>query len=134
MSDSKIIRDKLATQLATKLGTYTALDSSTLPAIYVFNNIDNEPPREWKIEGIECLISRSPEHNPQACFQGVADRYLWSVFLVQHNRANTLSEAIETLFCHWQRISINYHRLQTEEDLEECKLYIPSQQYFKIVP
>lgn len=126
------IKSRLATQLVDDLGRYTATDGSTVPAIYIVNNVDLDPPRELKISGIECLVYRSIERVPQACFQGVADKYQVSIELTQHDRSKNLNNAIETLFCYWQRIRIAWHRTQTEEDFEQAKLYLPSQQYFKI--
>jgi hypothetical protein len=132
--DTVGLKTKLAAQLVDDLGIYTAPNGSTEKAIYIINNLDLDPPRDLKVSGVECLIVRSVEHVPQACFGGVADKYQWSVNLIQHDRSQNLNNAIETLFCHWQRIRIAWHRVQTEEDLEQIKLYLPSQQYFKILP
>lgn len=126
------IKEKLSAQLVDELGLYTAGDGSTARAIYVVNNLDVDPPRDVKISGIECLVYRVVDRVPQACFGGVADKYQVSIELTQHDRNGSLNNAIETLFCHWQRIRIAWHRTQTEEDFEQVKLYLPSQQYFKI--
>jgi hypothetical protein len=125
------IKTKLAAQLVDELGTYIAPDNSTAPAIYPVTNVDKDPPRDLKIEGLECLVFHAVDRVPQACFGGVADKYQVVVNLIQHDRSKDLNNAIETLFCHWQRIRIGWHRRQTEEDLEQVQLYLPSQQYFK---
>jgi hypothetical protein len=127
------IKAKLATQLVADLGLYTATDGSITKAIYIVNNLDLDPPRDVKISGIECLIYRVVDRVPQACFGGIADKYQVSIELTQHDRTGNLNNAIETLFCYWQRIRIAWHRTQTEESLEQAKLYLPSQQYFKII-
>jgi hypothetical protein len=123
----------LSNQLSSELGLYTATDGSTAAAIYIVNNVDLDPPRDLKISGIECLVSRSVDRVPQACFGGVADKYQVVVNLIQHDRSKNLNNAIETLFCHWQRIRIAWHRRQSEEDLEQVQLYLPGQQYFKVI-
>jgi hypothetical protein len=127
------IKTKLATQLVDDLGLYTATDDTTVPAIYIVNNPDLDPPRDVKISGIECLVYRVVEHVPQACFGGIADKYQVSIELTQHDRTGNLNQVLETLLCYWQRIRIAWHRTQTEENLEQVKLYLPSQQYFKII-
>jgi hypothetical protein len=132
MIDIVGIRTKLATQLVDELGFYTVPAGATTPAIYVVNNVDADPPRDWQVSGLECLVSRAVDRVPVACFGGVADKYQVVVNLVQHDRSKNLNNAIETLFCYWQRIRIGWHRRQTEEDLEQVQLYLPSQQYFKI--
>jgi hypothetical protein len=131
--DIEGIKSKLAAQLVDDLGRYTAADGSSVSAIYIVNNLDLDPPRELKISGIECLVYRSIERVPQACFQGVADKYQVSIELIQHDRNQGLNNAIEVLFTHWQRIRIAWYRLQTEEDFEQVKFYLPGQQYFKIL-
>jgi hypothetical protein len=133
MIDIAGIRAKLAVQLVDELGVYTLPVGGITPAIYTVNNVDLDPPRDWQISGIECLVSRSVDRVPQACFGGVADKYQVIVNLIQHDKSKNLNNAIETLFCHWQRIRIAWHRRQSEEDLEQIQLYLPSQQYFKIV-
>ncbi|WP_310424886.1 hypothetical protein [Chamaesiphon sp. VAR_48_metabat_135_sub] len=127
------IKAKLATQLVTELGLYTATNGSTVPAIYIVNNLDIDPPRDVEISGIECLVYRVVDRVPQACFQGVVDRYQVSVELIQHDRTKNLNNALETLFCYWQRIRIAWHRRQTEENLEQVKLYLPGEHYFNIL-
>jgi hypothetical protein len=127
------IQTKLTTQLVDVLGTYTAPDGSTAKAIYIVDNVDLDPPRDLKISGIECLIFRSVDRVPQACFGGVADKYQVAIELTQHDRSQDLNIAIETLFCYWQRIRIAWHRLQTEEDFEQIKIFLPGEQYFKII-
>lgn len=127
------IKGKLAVQLVDYLGLYTATDGSTAAAIYIVNNLDLDPPRDVKISGIECLVYRSVDRVPQACFGGVADKYQVSIELTQHDRSKDLNNAIETLFCHWQRLRIAWHRSQTEEDFEQVKLYLLGQQYFKVI-
>jgi hypothetical protein len=127
------IKTKIAAQLVDDLGLYTAPDGSTVPAIYLVNNVDVDPPRDWKISGIECLVFRNIDRVPQACFGGVADKYQVAVNLIQHSKSQSLNNAIEVLFSHWQRIRVAWHRPQTEEDFEQIKLFIPSQQYFKVV-
>jgi hypothetical protein len=126
------IKSRLATQLVDDLGLYTAPDGSTVPAIYIVNNVDKDPPRDVKISGIECLVYRGVDRVPQACFQGVADKYQIHLELTQHDKSGNLNNAIEILFTHWQRIRIAWYRLQTDEDFEQVKLYLPSQQYFRI--
>ena len=127
------IKAKLAAQLVTELGLYTATDNTTAPAIYIVNNLDSDPPRDVKITGVECLVYRVVDRVPQACFQGVVDQYQVSVELTQHDRTGNLNNALETLFCHWQRIRIAWHRTQTEESFEQVKLYLPGQQYFRVI-
>jgi hypothetical protein len=127
------IKSTLAVQLVDTLGLYTATDGSTVAAIYIVNNVDLDPPRNLKISGIECLISRAVDRVPQACFGGVADKYQVVVNLIQHDRSNNLNNTIETLFCYYQRIRIAWHRRQTEEDLEQVQIFLPGQQYLKIV-
>ena len=79
------------------------------------------------------FASRTVDRVPLACFGGITDQYQVVVNLIQHDRTKNLNEAIETLFCYWQRMRIGWHRVQTEEDLEQIRLYLPSQQYFKVV-
>jgi hypothetical protein len=124
---------KLMSALATELGTYQPPGSALLPAIHVILNIDRDPPRDWQIVGLECLLHRSPQHAPKALFQGVADLYQWQVELVQHDRSKSLENAIELLFCHFQRIKILSHAPQSEEMFEQCKIALPGQQYFAVM-
>lgn len=133
MIDIVGIKTKLAVQLVDELGLYTAPDGSAIAAIYIVNNVDSDPPRDLKISGLECLVFRAIDRVPQACFGGVADKYQVAIGLTQHDRTKNLNNAIETLFCHWQRIRIAWHREQTEDDFEQMKLYLPSQQYFKVI-
>jgi hypothetical protein len=123
----------LSSQLASEIGSYTATDGSTAAAIYIVNNVDLDPPRDLKISGVECLIYRSLDRVPQACFGGIVDKYQYAIELTQHDRSKNLNSTIETLFYYWQRIRIAWHRVQTEEDLEQMRIYLPSQQYFKII-
>lgn len=130
MINIDLIKAKLYAQLIDELGLYTAPDDSSIKAIYTVKNVDLDPPRDLKISGLECLVYRTVDRTPQACFQGVADKYQVVVELIQHDRSKDLNNAIEILFCHWQRIRIAWHRTQTEDDFEQIRLYLPSQQYF----
>lgn len=132
--DTVGLKTKLATQLVDVLGVYMAPDNSTTAAIYIVNNVDSDPPRDLKVSGIECLVFKSVDRVPKACFGGVADQYQWSVNLIQHDRSQNLNLAIETLFCYWQRIRIAWHRQQTEEDFEQVKIFLPGEQYFHVDP
>ena len=55
MIDILKIRNKLAVQLVAELGVYTLPIGASTPAIYTVNNVDLDPPRDWKISGVECL-------------------------------------------------------------------------------
>lgn len=130
---ARVVRDKLAVELVDSLGTYQLPNGSTAAAIYVVTNVDKDPPRDWQVSGIECLVSSMVDRVPQACFGGIADKYQWVVNLIQHDKDRNLNNAIEVFFCHYQRVRLAWHRSQSEEDFEQCQLYLPGQQYFEVI-
>jgi hypothetical protein len=127
------LRFKLLTALTPVLGSYQPPGSTLISACYVVNNIDKDPPRDWKIVGLECLIHRSPKHAPKSLFGGVADLYQWEVELVQHDRSKNLEAAIALMFCNFQRIKVLSQYSQTEEMFEQIKFGLPSQEYFVVM-
>ncbi len=127
------LRSKLQIALTPVLGTYQPHGAALIPACYVVNNIDKDPPRDWKIVGLECLIHRSPKHAPKSLFGGVADLYQWEVELVQHDRSKNLEVAIALMFCNFQRIKVLSQYSQTEEMFEQIKFGLAGQEYFAVM-
>lgn len=127
------LRTKLGTALVSVLGTYQPPGATLIPACYVVSNIDKDPPRDWKIVGLECLIHRSPKHAPKSLFGGVADLYQWEVELVQHDRSKDLEAAIALMFCNFQRIKVLAQYSQTEEMFEQIRFGLSGQELFGVM-
>ena len=119
--------------LASLLGTYTLLSGTTQPAIYVVNNAMTDPPRDWKVAGLECLVHKHPRSAPVAAFSSVVDKRDWIVELVQHDQNSSTETAKELIFQKFLRCKVQSFLHQTEETLEQITLRIPSENLLQAI-
>jgi hypothetical protein len=93
------VRNKLATALASLLGTYTLPDGITTSALYVTPRM---LPNNWKVSGIECTLTQSAAQkaDPISWTPGTDGLYVeqyHTVTLVQHDLTGTLDAAVKAI-------------------------------------
>lgn len=111
--------------LGSLLGNYRRPNNTLTPAIYMVSNPSADPPKEWKAEGLEVLISRVPLSSPKATFGGCADICKWRVKLTQHDRTKSLAEAKQSVFSGFKRAKVYSYYPQTQQEPEQMILMIP---------
>lgn len=125
----------LGTLLGPVLGSYSLGNNNLglpiiLPAIYVVNDPLKEPPKGWKVSGLEAIIRKTPEAIAITNHYGVIDRREWVISLIQHNLSGDLQLARELIFRKFTRAKVQSHLELTEENLEQLVLRVPDEQYF----
>ena len=123
MSAVRDLRDKLINLIGDLLGTYTFVDSTTAPAIWVGAKV----PEGTTVSGLEVVIAPDPEIDPMPMQVDRVVRRGWQVIIKQHddNDVVTLHEATERLVAHWPEMGRPVVIPATYETLAQARLRIP---------
>jgi hypothetical protein len=121
----------LQNALLTELGSYTLPNNSPVRAIYVIGDPKKDPPKDWKVTGVECRIQKTADRAGQRCFNGDQDHYIWQCILIQYDRSKSLNEAIDALKAtKIFGLSIGKVIPQSEDNFEQVSFSIVTHQYF----
>ncbi|WP_348230640.1 hypothetical protein [Trichocoleus desertorum] len=93
------LREELETLLVAELGTYKLPNNTTTPAIYVLDTGGNVP-TDWKANGLECIIRRSPtsRNTNGSTFDGTRFNKNWQIYLLQRDTGpHTLEAAVSRI-------------------------------------
>lgn len=114
-ASKRAVRDELQDLLGPLLGVYRKPDGTTIPAFWM------APPRvppEWRVEGIEAVLTATPTLDRRGQFGAIATMRTWSLKVVQYDTAQTL-EAVELLLYRAYPHSRRRPMAQTDDTYEQ---------------
>ena len=118
------VRSLINLAIGSELGTYTLPDGSTIPALWVRGS--QQVPKDWSIDGIECVIDEVPEiRNAPTVSQATIFYTKWPVSITSYDVDTTLNTVRELLFRWFPDIEDPTHVSQTDISYETLKVFIP---------
>lgn len=128
--DVKDLRDSLSQLLASYIGSYTLLDGTVIPAVYVEGQ--GGVPQGWKVEGLEVVIQEFPNVNPRAILAGGFDRKTWTVVLTDYLPESTaLKEAMTLVKRRYPDSSFSF-RPEMDTVYGQCRITIRDYEVFRL--
>ena len=124
MASAYQLRQLISSAIGSKIGNYLLPDGSTTSALWVRGQ--QQVPKDWTINGIECVIDEVPEvANRPTMSQAVFLSTRWPIYLTSYDTAKTLAEVRELLFQWFPDIQDPVHVAQTDISFETLKVFIP---------
>jgi hypothetical protein len=117
--------DAIETVLGSQVGEYSYTIkgiAQTSPAIFVVENRDTDPPREWERTGIEVLIYQ-PTVQGHSYLGGTGLDWNYEIKVIQHDRSSNLINAKSTLLCGLPMFQERSHLGSNAQDQEELNLF-----------
>ncbi len=124
MASALQVRTLLDSAIGSKLGSYLLPDGSTTLALWVRGQ--QQVPKDWTINGIECVIDEVPEMvNQPTMSKAVILSTRWPIYITSYDTAETLADVRELLFQWFPDIQDPVHVAQTDISFETLKVFIP---------
>ncbi len=124
MASALQVRSLLDSAIGSKLGSYLLPDGSTTLALWVRGQ--QQVPKDWTINGIECVIDEVPEMvNQPTMSKAVILSTRWPIYITSYDTAETLADVRELLFQWFPDIQDPVHVAQTDISFETLKVFIP---------
>lgn len=108
------IRTRLIAAIGGELGEYEL----GLPACYLVRNPDEDPPKNYRTNGLECLVFYPDPQSPQPLHHNAALSEFWEIRLIQHDRSRSCLKAYQNILANYPDCYLNSH-IQPNRDLDE---------------
>jgi hypothetical protein len=119
------LHQAIATAMGNQIGEYSYKINGlghAVEAIYVVQNRDTDPPRDWKRNGIEILIYE-PKIGGHNYLGATGLDQIFEIKVIQHDRSTTLNAAKSALLVGLPMLLERSHLGANNQENEELNLY-----------
>jgi hypothetical protein len=114
------IRQRLIDAIGTELGEYEPL----VPAIWFVTNPDTDPPKNYRTNGLECLIFNPTPQAAKPLHHNAALTEIWEIRLIQRDRSKSTLPAYRNLLAKYPDIYLDSHIRANRDNSEQLNLSI----------
>jgi hypothetical protein len=108
------VRSRMIAAIGSELGEY----ETGLPAIYIVRNSDVSPPKNYRANGLECLIFVPTPKSPQPLHHNAALFEFWEIRLIQRDRNKSCLAAYKNILANYPDCYLN-SSISANRDLDE---------------
>lgn len=114
------IRSRLIGAIGIALGRY----EPTVPAIYFVINPTTDPPKNYRTDGLECLIFSPIPQSARPLQHNAAINEVWELRLIQHDRTKSTLPAYRAILAKYPDIYLDSHIPANRDTNEQLNLSI----------